>query len=65
MSGNNTINDVGAYGTIGVSSANNYPGSRTGHSVVLNPSMNCFFVFGGYGRATSATVGKFPAINLE
>ena len=65
MSGNNTVTAVGVYGRIGVPSANNYPGSRNGHSMVFHPSMNCFFVFGGYGRATSATVGKFPAINLE
>ena len=65
VSGNNTANAVGVYGTKGVSSANNYPGSRYGHSMVLHPSLNCLFVFGGEGYATSATLGMFSVIGLE
>jgi len=65
VSGNNTVKAVGAYGTKGVPSVSNYPGGRTGHSMVFHPSMNCLFVFGGSGRATSATAGMFPVINLN
>jgi hypothetical protein len=64
VSGSNTLNTVGTYGTKGVPSANNYPGSRTGHSMVFHSSLNCLFVFGGEGYA-AATSGMFPVINLE
>jgi hypothetical protein len=59
VSGNNTVDAVGVYGTKGVSSANNYPGNRYAHSMVLHPSLNCLFVFGGYGW------GMFAVINIE
>jgi hypothetical protein len=64
LSGSNTVDAVGVYGTKGVSSVNNYPGSRSGHSMVFHPSLNCIFVFGGVGRASS-TIGMFSVINLE
>ena len=53
VSGSNTFNIVGVYGTKGFPSTGNYPGSRQSCTIVLHPSMNCLFVFGGYGRATS------------
>ena len=58
VSGNSTANDVGIYGTKGVPSFNNYPGSRSDNSMVFHPSMYCLFVFGGYG-----TTGMFPVIS--
>jgi hypothetical protein len=48
VSGNSTIGANGVYGTKGVASVNNYPGSREAHSMVVHPSMNCLFVFGGF-----------------
>ena len=32
--------------------------------MVFHPSLNCLFVFGGQGYATSTTLGMFPVINL-
>ena len=58
MSGGDSLNINGIYGTKGVPSGNNFPGGRNGHSMVFHPSMNCMFLFGGYGYATS-TFGLF------
>jgi hypothetical protein len=65
VSGNNTINDYGAYGTNGVLSLSNYPGSRESPSMASHSSLNCLFVFGGWGYATSSTGGMFVIVNLE
>jgi hypothetical protein len=48
LSGNSTTNVPGVYGTKGVPSVNNYPGSRYAHSMIIHPSMNCLFLFGGH-----------------
>jgi hypothetical protein len=56
VSGSSTDDVFGAYGTNGVPSVNNLPGSREGHSMVYHPSMNCLFMFGGEGHAAS-TIG--------
>ena len=48
MSGSSTTGAAGVYGTKGVPSVNNFPGSRRAHSMVFHPSMNCLFVFGGH-----------------
>jgi hypothetical protein len=57
VSGSDTVGTFGVYGTKGVSSVNNYPGGRGGHSMVFHPLLNCLFVFGGFGYA--ATYGMF------
>ena len=62
VSGTNTANARGDYGTKGVASVDNYPGARYDHSMVLNPSTNCLFVFGGFGFSI---LGMFSIINLE
>ena len=59
MSGSNTDDVFGAYGTKGVPSVNNFPGGRSDHSMVFHPSTNCLFVFGGEGRTTTSTLGLF------
>ena len=64
VSGSSTTNVVGVYGTKGVPSVNNYPGSRSSHSMAFHSAMNCHFVFGGTGRAASSTTGVFPVFNL-
>jgi hypothetical protein len=63
VSGNSTTDVPGVYGTHGVPSVNNFPGGRYRHPLVLHPSMNCLFVFGGYGFATSTTDGVFKVNN--
>ena len=50
LSGNTTA-VYGVYGTKGVPSTNNYPGSRTGHSMVFDASLNCLYMYGGIGFA--------------
>ena len=45
------MNVVGAYGT------EMYPGGRRDHSMVISPSLNCIYVFGGYGLAQTTTAG--------
>ena len=39
----------GVYGTKGVSSPNNYPGSRYEHAMVLDSLQNKLYIFGGKG----------------
>ena len=64
VSGNSTANVFGVYGTKGVPSMNNYPGSRFRHSMVFHSSLNCLFVFAGHGYVTS-NIGLYPVISLE
>jgi hypothetical protein len=65
VSGSNTADVVGVYGTKGISSVNNYPGGRYMHSMDLHISRNCLFVFGGSGYAASSITGMFVVVNLE
>ena len=53
LSGSNTVEITGVYGSKGIPSPNNYPGSRYGHSMVFDPSVNRIYVFGGYGYTLS------------
>ena len=55
ISGSNTMNQVGAYGTKGLSNASNVPGGRYG-SVSWRDSSGNLWLFGGYGFDT-ASVG--------
>ena len=48
MSGSNTINQVGIYGTKGVPDAANVPGARY-DSISWTDSDGNFWLFGGYG----------------
>ena len=54
LGGNNTVNQIGAYGT---TSLNNRPGARNSHSMVIDPSGKLIFVFGGQGYDAATTVG--------
>ena len=56
MSGSNTINQLGVYGTQGVASPNNSPGSRVGPVSVVDLSGN-FWLFGGYGNDSANAQG--------
>ena len=40
----------GVYGIKGIPSMSNYPGNREYHSMVLNPTQQCLYVFGGYSE---------------
>ena len=52
LSGSNAINQAGLYGVQGMASLNNFPGARVYHSMVMHPSGQLIFVFGGYGYDT-------------
>ena len=56
ISGSNTTNQVGTYGTKGVSSSSNTPGARSGSYTWKDLSGN-LWLFGGYGNATTTTAG--------
>jgi len=49
ISGNNTIDQFGIYGTQGISSSNNIPGSRYSSISWIDSSNNNLWLFGGYG----------------
>lgn len=57
VSGTNVIESVGVYGTKGVPSTANRPGSRGNASSFMDLSGN-LWLFGGNGHATAATVAK-------
>ena len=59
VSGSNTINTAGVYGSKGVPSVNNYPGGRWLQSMVYHQPTDCLYVFQGQGLATTATIGLF------
>ena len=65
MSGNSTTTVPGVYGTKGVPSVSNYPGSRLRHSMVFHPLINCLFVFGGGGNGASTAQGLFDVSSVE
>lgn len=45
----NGTNQKGAYGQLGVASASNIPGARSGHSMVIDGAKRALILFGGYG----------------
>ena len=53
LSGSNTTKQMGIYGTQGVADKKNGPGARDGHSMVMHPSGELMFVFGGWGYDTT------------
>jgi hypothetical protein len=54
VSGSNTTNSVGVYGTQGVASTSNVPGARQG-SISWTDSSGNLWLFGGYGYASSSS----------
>lgn len=56
MSGNNTVNNRGVYGTKGVVAATNVPGARMAQSITTDNSGNVW-LFGGYGFDGVGTLG--------
>jgi len=56
VSGSNTINHAGVYGTKGVAASTNMPGSRQQAASWVDPLGN-FWVFGGYGEDIFASSG--------
>lgn len=57
LGGTNTTNQVGRYGTQGKASPSNGPGAREAHSVIIHPSGQWLFLFGGWGYDTGITKG--------
>jgi hypothetical protein len=59
VSGNSVPNVAGVYGSNGIASATNYPGSRYSHDMIMDLINNRLFLFGGNGYGqTSSTEGK-------
>ncbi len=59
VSGDNVVNQAGAYGTLGTASASNVPGGRQTSAAWLDGSGN-FWLFGGYAGASG---GQPDALN--
>jgi hypothetical protein len=51
MSGSNTTNKLGVYGTKGTFSPVNVPGARYHHTVVIHPYNNNMVMYGGYSTS--------------
>jgi N-acetylneuraminic acid mutarotase len=58
VSGSDTVNAVGVYGTLGVPSPSNVPGGRSSAASWIDSSGN-FWLFGGYGYESNGTEGDF------
>ena len=54
VSGNNTNNTLGNYGTKGEPSINNYPGGRRESNSWFDPSNKTIWLFGGNGYSESS-----------
>ena len=57
ISGNNTVNTPGIYGTKGISSSSNYPGARYSQVGGVDSS-GSFWLFGGLGYDSNGNNGK-------
>lgn len=57
VGGSNSVSVVGSYGAIGVASPSNNPGAR-GRSTSWVDNNGDFWMFGGYGFATTTTAGN-------
>lgn len=62
LSGSDAINQKGIYGTQGVTSDQNRPSARFGHSMVMDPTGKRIFVFGGYGYDASVSLGTSMSV---
>ena len=62
MSGSNTVNAVGIYGSQGLASASNVPGARS-YSAGWTDSSGNLWLFGGWGFATNGAVGATGSLN--
>jgi hypothetical protein len=51
------FNGLGSYGIKGIPSTTNYPGTRRGHSMVIDPTSSCIFLFGGEGFDQAGILG--------
>lgn len=49
LGGDQITNQRGIYGTLGVAARTNRPGARDGQSMVIHPSGESIYVFGGFG----------------
>ena len=57
VSGSNTINQAGAYGTQGAAAPSNVPGARQ-HAISWLDSSGKLWLFGGTGLDSAATIGR-------
>jgi hypothetical protein len=57
ISGSDSINQNGTYGTKGIPSSSNIPGARR-EAVSWTDSNNTLWLFGGYGYDATGTIGK-------
>ena len=62
VSGSNTPNRVGVYGTINITSEDNMPGARERAVGLYDPSRQELLLFGGNGYASSSgsSTGRCP-----
>ena len=58
LSGNNTENVNGFYGTKGVASSDAYPGGRRHTAMIFHSTSNSLYVFGGEGMAATGGNSK-------
>jgi hypothetical protein len=58
ISGSVNRDQPGIYGTRGVASASNLPGSRNKQTLLVDPIRNQLILFAGFGLGTGATAGS-------
>ena len=64
ISGNNTVNVVGVYGTQGIPSTSNYPGSRDFMGFGID-SFGSIWIFGGLGYDSANNQGEWKIRNIN
>ena len=58
ITGSNTRNQSGVYGTKGVAAGTNVPGGRRGATMWMDTANNLIYIFGGLGRDVLGNSGK-------
>jgi hypothetical protein len=63
LSGSNTVDQPGVYGTQGVASPENVPAARAGLVMWADPAANCLWLFGGDLESTGGLYGNGIQMN--
>ena len=63
LNGDIVRDKVGAHGELGIGSSGNWPGARYTAALILDPVIQAFYLFGGFGFGGGSNItGKFKLL---
>ena len=65
LSGASFINEKGLYDNVGMVSENSRPGARQCNSMVMHPSGQSMFLFGGFGYDVNPNLGGLASFFIS